>query len=484
MLHILRSKKFARRVMLGILILIIPAFVLWGTGSMSGKQPLTGTIDNHKITIEDRIESMQGFKSELLLSYYNNYTLFSSILKNHELMKKMGWDRLVMIAAANKEKIKVSDQELLSFLGTHPLFIRDGVFNKQMYNAIVTKTLGMDMKSFEDYTRDNMKIRKLQSQILKSVAVGDDEILSSFTNLNNKFNISYLTVPLDNFDVPSIQDEKELLDFYNTYKAQFTTPKKVQLEFAEIKFKNEAEKNELAVKVVDLLSSLTHDPVKFKEITEESGFEYTKTGLLGPDDIMTGAELSQDIYSATFNLNVNEISEPYLSGDTEGSIFIFNKTNEISPVALPFEDVKTKIEDILVTREKINMAEAKALELYNAIQNGTTTMEEAASLQKTDLVVKKELSSKDYVENIGPASFLFETSVPLEKGKILKPKKYPKGAVIIRVDEVIAPDQSLFDKEKDQIKNQLLGQKRSETLELWLKANAPKSKQLEGYNKF
>jgi len=48
-LSILRSRKFSKRILTALLILIIPAFLLWGVGSLKNRPGKIGKIDGKLI---------------------------------------------------------------------------------------------------------------------------------------------------------------------------------------------------------------------------------------------------------------------------------------------------------------------------------------------------------------------------------------------------------------------------------------------------
>ena len=67
-MNVLRSRKFAKRVLFALLVLIIPAFVLWGVGSITQKPPVIGQIGRQKVRIDDLAKSAQGARIQILLT--------------------------------------------------------------------------------------------------------------------------------------------------------------------------------------------------------------------------------------------------------------------------------------------------------------------------------------------------------------------------------------------------------------------------------
>ena len=91
-LNILRSKKVAKKVLLGLLILIVPAFVLWGVGNLGEGPPSVGKISGRTISARDLAESVQGIHAQLVFSYYGDFQALNRILQNRSLINNMAWE--------------------------------------------------------------------------------------------------------------------------------------------------------------------------------------------------------------------------------------------------------------------------------------------------------------------------------------------------------------------------------------------------------
>ena len=72
-LGIMRSRKFSKRVLMGLLIIIIPAFVFWGVGSLSDRPKPAGKIYGRAVSAENFFSSRQGVQTQILLNYFTDY---------------------------------------------------------------------------------------------------------------------------------------------------------------------------------------------------------------------------------------------------------------------------------------------------------------------------------------------------------------------------------------------------------------------------
>jgi len=194
MLHIFRSRKFARRTLIGILIVIIPAFVLWGAGSMTQRPKPIGSIGSQKIMPLDFGESLQAMRIQLLLTYYYDYGKFETIASNRPVLNRLAWERLVFLSTARKKGIKMKDKDVVLFLSQHPLFSKGGYFNKEIYMHIIKNALRIEPREFEEFVRENLQVKTFLDSLYKEIVIDEEEIVLYYRKLNDKVNISYVLI--------------------------------------------------------------------------------------------------------------------------------------------------------------------------------------------------------------------------------------------------------------------------------------------------
>lgn len=225
MLKVFRHKNVTKIVLWGILILILPAFVMWGAGSSGSsdkKGPkYTGLIEGKKISFEDFAQSIISIRCQIILNYFNNTKALEALLNNKPFLGKLAWDRLIMLKKAQMAKIKVPDREVVNFISTHPLFLRDGKFEERAYEYFLKNSLGLYPRNFEELVRENLMIQKLTEIISKDVKITDEEVAQSYEKLNSKYKISYIFVSFASLaDKASISDD-EAKAFYEKNKQEF-----------------------------------------------------------------------------------------------------------------------------------------------------------------------------------------------------------------------------------------------------------------------
>jgi len=216
MLKLFRKKNVARLVLWGILILILPAFVIWGSGSLGGSREkgptFVGLINNKKVSFDDFAESLHAIRCQIILNYFNQPKVLDLFLNDKPFMGRLAWDRLIMAKEARKQKIKVPDQNVVNFIRSHPLFLRNGVFDEKLYDYILRNNVGMDPRTFEEIVRDNLAIKRLNDMLTKDIKITDPEILEAYKKDGEKnkqiFDEEKFKKEKDGYSKKALEDKK------------------------------------------------------------------------------------------------------------------------------------------------------------------------------------------------------------------------------------------------------------------------------------
>ncbi len=466
-MNILRSRKFAKKVLFGILILIIPAFVLWGVGSLGkGPKPI-GKIGSQKIYPRDLIESLQGVKIQLLFSYYGDFDTLNKIMQNVSLVNQMAFERLVLLNAAQKNRIKISDDEVRSYISFQPIFQRNGIFNDEVYNYILRNTLSLQPRSFEELIRQNLKVMVFRNNLLKDVVVTDAELLRFYKMLNDKVKISYLLVDKELFEQDAVIAPQKVRESYESNKEKFLTPAKIDIEYIEISYENVKERDEAIDALKKVYPSLQKSPETLSQAAEENGFKHGTTGPFYREELIPGIKFSKKVHEVAFNLKKGEVSIPVIPSSEKGEIYILRKIEDYPPRALSFDEVKDFIYSTLKEQEKLKLAAKKGDEIYGKIVAKNTTLNKAAKELGRQVESTDFLTSNSYIENIGPAKTIVTMALETEPGNITSPIQTAKGTLIVETEKIIPADEAKFEENKKNLRKALLNQKQISVLDKW-----------------
>ena len=352
-LHILRSKKFARKILLLLLVIIIPAFVLWGAGSVTNRPKPVGKIGTESISYEEFTESRQGMKVQVLFTYYGDFNTMTQIMKNRPMLNLMAWERLILLTSAKDAKMSIPDKEVLSFIAQHPLFQRTGKFDKEVYQYILTNTLSVTPRQFEELVRENMEIQALRQQLIGNLTISEKELKEHYKKLNDKVRFSYFLIGGGRFVKDVTVTDADAKKYYDENQKYFEQSEQVKASHILIKVEPTAEDSEKTTareKIQEIKQKLEAGG-DFAELAKKSS-----EGPSGPNGGDLGyfgrGQMVPSFEETAFALEVGHVSEPV---ETQFGYHLIKVFDKKSGSTTPFEEVKERIEQFL-KGQKMNEA--------------------------------------------------------------------------------------------------------------------------------
>ena len=223
MLKLFRKKIVMKIILWGLVIIVVPAFVMWGGASMSrskDKGPgYVGFVNNRKVSFDELSNALSGVRSQIILNYFNQPKVLDALISNKPILAKLAWDRILMMEETKKAGIKISDKEVIEALRSHPLFLRNGVFDDRFYTYMLRNNIGLEPRAFEEIVRENLALQRMSTSFKKDIKLSDDDILSEYKKEFLKIKIAYILLePKDYLDKFSI-DENTVKDFYDKNKS-------------------------------------------------------------------------------------------------------------------------------------------------------------------------------------------------------------------------------------------------------------------------
>ena len=350
MLKLFRKKIVSKIILWGLLILILPAFVMWGSASMSrskDKGPTyVGIFDNRKISFEQLYQAISGVRSQIILSYYNQPQILEALLNNKPMLAKIGWDRILMLEEAKKLRLKALDSEVIATIRSHPLFMRDGTFDEKFYSYILRNNIGLDPRAFEVIVRENILIQKLSAYVTRNLKVTDADVVTEYNKEFSKFKISYVVFDVkDHIDEAKV-DEKAVSDFYEKHKNELMLKSNLKGAIPDraATFDESRESIEKFLKEVEARKTLKDKSLdiynKIVELMEKKNATFEKAA--SELKLKTAAS---DFFSRSDKIDDIE-SVPMIANEAAGlKIFEVSKPVEINKGFMIFEVVQKKEPD-------------------------------------------------------------------------------------------------------------------------------------------
>jgi peptidyl-prolyl cis-trans isomerase D len=172
---------------------IIVVFIPWGVQRYtSGRSGRVAEVNGSIITLDDYRTTYRNLVDQVRQSFGNNVN--DEFIQTLQLPKRaldQLIDRALMLQAAEKLKIQVSDEELARAIGSIAAFQTAGVFDNQLYLNTLSRTQ-LSPETFENQQREAITINKLQNFISGNIKVSDIEAQQWYKFNNTEVDIDYV----------------------------------------------------------------------------------------------------------------------------------------------------------------------------------------------------------------------------------------------------------------------------------------------------
>jgi peptidyl-prolyl cis-trans isomerase D len=514
MLDVFRKKKNIKIIMFFIAVIIIPAFVLWGVGSVLSskkKESIAGIVFSKRISRDDFIKEYQAVHGQARLIYGDNLNKVQNILN----LEGQAWQRIILLEEAKRRAIKISDAEVIAEIQSSPIFQRDNVFSKESYDTMLRYYLGLRPQQYEEQIRSNLKIRTLVGQVTEDISITEEETWENFRAKDSLFKLGYILIKSQDFLENIEYEEDDILDFYNKNKELFKKPEQVNLEYLEIltakiaseitvseeeiesylknhqedllnmrdqkdaeldqdSLRREASQYLTRIKARDKAQDLiwkAEDSIRsnrsISDVAENLNLSLNETGFFSPWDPIPGIGWAYNITEQAFSLNAGETSSAI---EIKNGFYIIKVKEKRAPYIPEFNESREAVLKEFLNRKSDELAKDYSEELLTSLKS---TWDDPEELQNTLLLYDLEFAETDYINRgsyirgLGNAADILDL---LEKDKVgLNAEAVPiqTGYIIVKTEDIKAPSKEDFEKEKERLREELLIQKKNDALNNW-----------------
>jgi len=196
----------------------------------------------------------------------------------------------------------------------------------------------------------------------------------------------------------------------------------------------------------------------------ENNLQLTNTDFVGRNDALPGMGQAPEFMDAIFGASQNQ--PPDLTNLRQGYV-VYRVTGVQPPQTPTFEQIRARVESEFVNQQATSMLAQKTQELSDrarAMHDLKKAAKEAGATLKTSELVTR----KDQVPDVGAMSGSASVAFTMKPGEISGPiDNGTDGAVLTLLDRQ-EPSAADFQKQKDQIREQVVQQKRDQMLELFI----------------
>lgn len=348
--------------------------------------------------------------------------------------------RLALAEKARQMGIVITDTELRDEIQQLPYFQTNGKFDINQYDKIIQNNIvprGISEEDFGNMIRQDKQIQKLREVVTSTAKVSAQEASSFANDVLEKISAGvckfdsadftaqvhptdedlkqYYSAHAEQFKTPekisvkyvffpneenAVQvSAKEIEDYYNENKAQFTTPdgKAKDLKSVSDTIKKQLAHQKAAAnasqKAVEFSTKLvpknSEKPVSFEDLAKSYQVQPVQTGFFSETDKIPGVSESQFV-SECFSLTKEyPVSNPI--GANNG-VYIAVLREKQESTAIPFEQAKESVKNGFVRENAMKLArttgEQKRHELQDLISKGQSFEQAAAALKLKTQVLK------------------------------------------------------------------------------------------------
>jgi peptidyl-prolyl cis-trans isomerase D len=404
-------------------------------------------------------------------------------------------EKKLMLMEAKSLNFRVTDEELEAAIISIEAFQTDGVFNSRRYNSILNSNR-LTPEGFEVEQKEAMLTEKLRSFITENVKVSDQEAMEYFKyqdaavdidfvlfttkryknikptddeikayfekhketyKTKVRLKVRYLHFNPDSFKSDVKIDNDEMLDYYETNRNEFYTPKTVEASHILIKTAKDADAQtvEKTKKRALEIMEMARKGKDFADLAKK--YSEGPSGLKGGSLGAFKREAMVKPFSA-FSMKSGEISEPVRTS-FGWHIIKVDKINEESTIA--FDKAKQQIRGKLLIQKAGNLAYDKADEVYEASSEGDD-LGKIADLENFTINTTEFFTEKEPVKGVKDGFKFTAAAFNLGLMEISDIQDLGDGYYIIQVIEKI--DEKIPDLKdvKEEVKVDLAEEKQDE----------------------
>lgn len=396
------AKSLIIKVLLGIIIIVFIFF--YGYSRTSNDVTKVAAVNGEIITRQE----YQKAKNENILKLQEQY----KDAWNDNLIKAFDIERATLETLIQQKLISqeakrvgldVTDKEIQDTISQNQAFQINGRFNNARYNGILREN-NLTAEAFEASTAQSILQQKLAQFLSTFLVLSDQEIKDQYTYINEQVKISFVKFSPDEF-ISSITLDNTLMNkFYEDHQENYRLPAEVKIAYISInpdEFKEQAKpseddikmyyenfndtfKEEKQIKARHILFYLKDDASEeMKKNVKEKANEVLAKARAGEDFSKLASEYSEDTTTkdnggdlgyfkegqmvaafeeAAFKLDKGEISD--LVRTSYGYHII--KVDDVKEERIKeFDEVHDEIEEMLISNETKDIANEKALTLFD-----------------------------------------------------------------------------------------------------------------------
>lgn len=479
MLDFVRNKQKSIIIKIAFAVIILSFVIGYAMLSSPGGPDGEQATDNAAV-VNGKAIAFSDFQS----AYSTLYQLYQNVYQDQftpELEKKLKLaekaingliDQALMQDEAERLQIVVSHKELVDAIAQEEAFHVNGVFNKERYLQVLAYQR-MNSDYFEAQKHNEMMLDKVQQHFLDSVAVTDADIEEEFRNLNEKINLSFVSLAPANFEKKVKVSDEGLQAFFVENQETFRIPEMVAIRYLqfvperyldEVTFEDseldkyyrrhidqfeileKVKASHILVKVdIDADEATRKDKRAHAEKLLEdvkAGKDFAELARTASDDkasavnggslgYFTRGSMVKPFEAAAFSLKPGDISDIV---ETTFGYHIIKVEEYTEPGVRKMEEAIDEVKDGLRAQKAKQLAFEKAMDAYN-INRKTGDLDAAAQANNLGIKETGPFARDGYIDGIGRQEEIINLAHLLEPNTLAKPVVTDDGVILFGLKE-------------------------------------------------
>jgi peptidyl-prolyl cis-trans isomerase D len=510
MLKVLRDniKNLAWVLWAVIAVFVLLVFVDFGgaPGGPAGSN-VAATLGPHEVTWSELQRRHQALQDQMRSVYQDQW---SAELASQLQLERRALDQLmnnkILAAEARELGLRVSDDEvrkeiLRSFQNPDGSFIGQETYERW------TSTQFGGPAAFEELVREELLLTKLQSILLQTVYVSDEDVERAYRQDVERAAIRYLLLPGARFAEEARADRESLEGYYQEHQEEYRLPEQRRVDYVMVdqgllRAQLEVPEEELRAYYEEHPEELTREEqVQARHIllrtdkrsVEEAraGIEAARSRIEGGEDFAAVAqEVSEDPGSAArggdlgffgrgrmvpafeeaaFGARPGELVGPV---ESDFGVHLLEVTERREGGRIPFDEAREAVRNRLASERLEEEATERALEIRNRLAEASEGDLRARmeALAQEDPVLRFETTAPfgegDVIPGIGRSPELTGTAFSLEAGELAESVvSAPRGPMVVRLAEVLPERVPPLSEVEERVRQEVERQRREELAE-------------------
>lgn len=455
MLKQLRNKKTAKKIWILLAILILPAFVLWGAGSIDkGKNKnesgYIGKIYGRKIPYSEYKDALEAVKIQAIMRFGEDLSQIQKYLD----LQTQAWERLILLAEAKKRRIKTSDKEVVELIENYQFFQRNGRFDNKIYNEMLKYAFRIQPRTFEEQARQNIMLSNLYKTVTDGTNLAPQDIKNEYIKANQQLSLYYIAAMPADFIKEVNATDQEIKNYYLNNQLEFKQPLSFNLEYVS---SDSEEKIKKLLPVINKKNALN-------KLAKDNGLSIKETGLFQETAPIPGIGWEPKIINLVSGLKPGEHIKPIKMDKTYYLIWLKERKEPFIP---EFEKINDEVKAVFLKKASEKIAKTK---IEACLENLKRDSQKKIPADFNKLAKKIGLKSNQtepfkfgsYIEGIGASDSFWLKAKELKENDFSDILSLPAGFYIIKLKSISPVDDKKFSEEKDKFAEQLLLQKKED----------------------